>query len=200
MEKEGRTLRRRRVRRGGVALRRARVSGKGTQEENFKIVAYTQTDENGFFEFPGLDLAEHEIKVDWPGIPMNVESDIIFDVTETTLQLEAVVEGGLCSVFIIDNDTLGIKSNIYDRQLLIYPNPAYNRIFIEPGDLRGSNYSISISDISGKVVSMALINPNQIKTRISVYIGHLKQGIYLVRLHDDLQRKVLKVSRLLINR
>ena len=163
-------------------------------------MAFTQTDDNGFFEFPDLELAEHEIKVDWPGIPMNEESDIIFDVTETTLELEAIVENGLCSVFIVDNDTLGIKSNIYDRQLLIYPNPAQDRIFLELGELRGSNYSLSISDISGKVVSMALINPNQIKTRISVDIGHLKQGLYLVRLHDDIQKKVLKVSRLLVNR
>ncbi len=94
----GRLERRRRVRRGRVRLRRARVSGRELQQE-FDIVADTETDNDGAFEFTDLPVGEYNIKIDIPGIPMDEDSDLDSFVGPTTpVDLEAVIQEGMITI------------------------------------------------------------------------------------------------------
>ena len=78
---EGRVLRRRRVRRGKVRLRRARVSGREFQED-FELVAHTETNDNGEFNFDNLPDGTYRLEVEITGLLLDETSFVQFDLSQ----------------------------------------------------------------------------------------------------------------------
>ena len=82
------------------------------------------------------------------------------------------------------NGWVDIIENSEDNQFIVYPNPAYNKIYIEnPGQL-----SIEIVNLQGVVV---LKKRNYDTTQID--ISNLSTGFYLLKIWSDKKLTVLKL-------
>jgi hypothetical protein len=90
------------------------------------------------------------------------------------------------------NKRIPVKMDIYDDDLIIYPNPATNLIQIELSNPDyHSNGILSIIDITGKLIIIKKIDNWQ-----KLYIlntQEFKQGVYLVSYSDQNGRNMSKV-------
>jgi hypothetical protein len=86
------------------------------------------------------------------------------------------------------NSALNVE-NISDN-IDIYPNPANDFIFIRNSE---NIKSISISDISGKIISE---NEYKNSNEISIDISKMAKGIYFIKLTDNkniFTKKIIKI-------
>jgi hypothetical protein len=81
-----------------------------------------------------------------------------------------------------------IQEVIPEAHFEVYPNPAYSVLNIEFSSIESSHVSISILDISGRVVYSHL-QAAQPESIVRIDMEHLTEGIYFVVLETD--RKVL---------
>ena len=94
-------------------------------------------------------------------------------------------EQGSYEIEINDGDQAGVS--IGNNELLIYPNPALNELFIS--GLQKAQY-YDIFDLSGKRVSSGIANPNA-----PIQIEYLETGLYVIQLaseNEQLQYKFYK--------
>ncbi|MGB3466289.1 MAG: T9SS type A sorting domain-containing protein [Cyclobacteriaceae bacterium] len=199
---EGRIEARRRVRRVGVALRRRRSSGR-TNDDEFALFAYTETDSEGKFSFDNLPPGLYRIYIEFPGIPIDEEAFTEFelgeDLDENAVQIEAIVfEDG---IEINKVEETGIPYD-YLNSLSIYPNPANNG-FIHIGIDAKSAYEIRLEllDLNGvPVVSEKLNHQNVGNGVATVDITGLSTGLYLIKIsvpsHGD---QLYRVGKLMVN-
>lgn len=128
---EGRTLLpRRRSGRAGCAFRRVRGIGRGEMDD-LELVAYTETNDNGEFRVDNLEDGEYLFNVEFPGIPMDPNSFISFNLGEnlddSELQLAALItEDGITVEKIVE---VGIPTPLF-RTAVAYPNPAHDQVSI----------------------------------------------------------------------
>jgi len=74
---------------------------------------------------------------------------------------------------------------VFNQNILIYPNPANDKLFIE-GEFVGQN--IEIFDINGKLVARKTTDSNI----TGIEISHLPQGIYFVKISNIVVGKFVK--------
>ena len=183
---EGRIEARRRVRRVGVALRRRR-SGNRTLEDDFELVAYTQTDDNGQFTFENLPTGVYRISFEFPGVPLDETSFVEFEISEeddrTSLELEAVAtEDGTIVVNDVTPDPVNVKESL-EKVLKVYPNPASNSIMIDYRKMTNSNMSLVVTDSYGRKVILSEMKEAARLKKIDV--SQLKEGVYFIRIYDS---------------
>ncbi len=87
----------------------------------------------------------------------------------------------------------GIHENSFDENILIYPNPASNQLFIEINSTDIQINSISISDVTGKVIKSEVVNSQ----KKSIFTGDLSNGLYLISLTDKTGNRSTK--KIIIN-
>ncbi|WKV10757.1 T9SS type A sorting domain-containing protein [Marivirga harenae] len=131
-EEGERKLPRRRVSGVGVSVRVVTGSSRDLSFrsilENGQLVAYLETDENGEFVIPNLPAGRYSVKFDIPGVPMNEESDIIFDLTgenKESLEISAISDNGKITVSRVSYTA---NQSSFEKSVVIYPNPS-NGIF-----------------------------------------------------------------------
>jgi hypothetical protein len=147
VEENERILRRRRVSGAGVSVRRIIVSSREPAFksilENGELVAYIETDGNGEFEIPNLPAGRYSIKFDIPGVPMDEESDIIFDLTgedQEALEISALSDNGKITVSRLSYTA---NTSSLEQNITIYPNPSNGKFRIEVEDAISSIKIIS---------------------------------------------------------
>jgi hypothetical protein len=74
----------------------------------------------------------------------------------------------------------------------MYPNPATDRVFIETGEVTGSEIYVSIFDITGKLKQQVL-KPSE--NKIEVDIHNLSNGIYFVELKSNNKKSLQKLVK-----
>jgi len=89
------------------------------------------------------------------------------------------------------------KVNSNNPEITIYPNPAYNILFINFSNLTGVK-DINISDLKGKLVFREPIGKTIIGTK-SINIQGLKTGVYLVSV-KDINGRILINSKVLFSK
>jgi hypothetical protein len=176
---DGRIHAPKRVANAAVSARRVENSGRG-KEEILTLVTYGFTDENGEFEFANLDNAEYRMNVQYPGILMDVNSEI--DITvgsalEQEKRIEAKVEGGKIAVRVL------IITGIWSREDYpadIYPNPASTTARIK---FKGPSpdRNIQISDIS----SRTLLQQSANETEVTLDLSALAVGMYMLNIEEN---------------
>ncbi|MEL6557223.1 MAG: LamG-like jellyroll fold domain-containing protein [Bacteroidota bacterium] len=185
-ETDGRIEARRRVRRVGVALRRRRSSNR-PQNDEFELVAYTQTDDEGQFAFDNLPSGVYRISFEFPGIPLDLNSFVEFEIPEgdeeTRIVLEAVAEE---DGQIVVNDVSPDPTNVNDglmKLISIYPNPATSTVTVDFSNLSGREIDIRLIDYSGKNI-MERIGINRSGETQILDISRLENGLYLLQMID----------------
>jgi len=174
-EEGERKLPRRRVSSTGVSVRALAGSSRDFSLksilENGSLVAYLETDENGEFEIPNLPAGRYSVKFDIPGVPMDEQSDIIFELTgedQESLEISAVSNNGKISV---NRVSYTANKSALTQNITVYPNPSNGEFRIEGSDAvskvrilsaEGSVIQeISSFDNSGQEVKINLTNyPN----------------------------------------
>jgi len=181
-EEGGRKLPRRRVSNAGVSVRTLTGSSRNIPLvnilENNELVAYIETDENGEFEIPNLPAGRYTVKFDIPGVPMNQQSDIDFELTgedQEVLEISALIDDGQVSVTRVRYTS---NKSALLNDISIYPNPTTGKFRISGTE---SLSALQIMNSSGKVIDVRSdIDEN--RNEIEININNYPAGIYFIQL------------------
>ncbi len=105
-----------------------------------------------------------------------------------TFGLIAVLPDG--QVLLLSNVT-GIEENAFG-QFNMYPNPATDKLNIEFQDLQASQLSVSVTDLSGRIVKQAESTISQ--NKLTINTSGLTGGTYVIRVTDNQKVLVKKFS------
>ena len=139
-----------------------------------------QTDQDGYFEFPGLPATSYEFVVDFMGIPMD-ESNPLLTITEQddSIAIVATVSATQISTEILST---GVHDFLTPEGIVIYPNPARDILYLKADKeiIKEGLNRIFLLGINGNIVtSEYFYHSGADETEIS--IGHVPAGIYLLR-------------------
>ncbi|MEQ8688964.1 MAG: T9SS type A sorting domain-containing protein [Imperialibacter sp.] len=183
----GKVLDRKRVQGAGVSISRSRFRAKGN-EDDYELVVYIQTDENGEFEISNLADGDYRINIQYPGIPIDPASFIDFQLgggaglEQNRISLEALVTEE--SLLITKVKETGIYLS-YFKDLEVYPNPADKFVTIKYEQLVKGNVVAELMDLNGNSLkTMALKNEKNYTQLLDV--ADVNNGIYVLRFHDQL--------------
>ena len=90
------------------------------------------------------------------------------------------------------NHNSGIEDITTLNSVRLYPNPAYNRIFVDMTNCNENFKSMDLMDISGRVLQ--IVNIQQVASIYEIPLTNLSKGIYLIQLRGEdglLTRKVV---------
>lgn len=85
----------------------------------------------------------------------------------------------------MENLTYGITSGKFNREVLVFPNPASNVLNIQLGDGNSSLTAFEVYTIEGKKVIGEERNINGSYANLRLNIAQLEKGIYLLRLRNS---------------
>lgn len=180
-----RVLPRRRVSGAGVSVRTLAGSSRPENslrllEDDYELVAYIKTDENGEFSFPNLPSGDYRIRVEYPGVENDETSDIDFNLSGEegeVVSVEAVVEDGLIKV----TETGRVTANEPEKitSFSFYPNPAKNELNLKLENPLDANELI-IFDMRGIVHKKITLKNEQRK----IDIKDIPTGTYILKLQD----------------
>lgn len=185
-ETTGRIDARRRAAKRKCGLRRRTGSGRtGETEEEFELIAYGETNDNGEFEFGSLPEGVYRFFVEYPGIPLDESAFVEFEVGEngisdTEFKLEAFASEDGISVSI--DRILGLIFD-YFKDLKVYPNPTSDVLKISYRHLRDKDVAAQLVDLSGKVLWSKDVR-NGYDGYEEIDVSQYKEGIYLLRIFD----------------
>ncbi len=196
----GRQNARRRVRRAGCGFNRARFVNRGEDEE-FELIAYRETDENGEFSIENIPDGLYRINFDFPGIPTDPNSFVEFELgaggelTNNVLTLAADItpEG----IVVTKVEETGVLSPVIG-EFRVYPVP-YDQELKVQFDLRRYNtrsVSLEIMTIDGKLLSYQELRATRGTNRAIIEDPPQNGGIYIVLLKDA-SDQVLALSRIM---
>ncbi|WP_296622102.1 T9SS type A sorting domain-containing protein [Marivirga sp.] len=180
-----RFLPRKRVSGAGVSVRRLTGSSRPETslrllDNDYELVAYVKTDENGEFTFPNLPSGDYRIRVEYPGVETDETSDIDFNLSGEqgeVVSVEAVVEDGKIKVTETGRVTANNPDNL--MSFSFYPNPVKNILNLNLENALEANQLI-IFDIKGVIHKKIQLQNGQ--TQID--LNHLAIGSYIIRLQD----------------
>ncbi len=136
--------------------------------ESYHIDFFADHNQNGSYDAPPADHA-------WRLELNNVTGD-------TTLNFEHNTNF---------TDIINVTS-AYSEQfntIKLYPNPATNILYIETGGTERNYYTISITDISGKIID---VQQNKINNRIEIGVNELLNGMYFIVVESPSRKEVVK--------
>ncbi|XOV92251.1 MAG: T9SS type A sorting domain-containing protein [Bacteroidota bacterium] len=189
----GRIDARQRLTRTGCSVRRFRGAGRAT-EDAWELVAYVYTDDNGEFEFNFLPAALYRFNIEYPGIPMDPESFVEFELgagEKPRLKTEVLATITESGIFVEEIPPLGIEDVGFFK---IYPNPADQYMMIE-FQKSLSKIEIRIIDLNGKVVHSKRDNNYLNKYRID--LDKLSNGLHLLQI-IDVKNKLIETRKIYI--
>lgn len=85
----------------------------------------------------------------------------------------------------VQDTTLGIDDNIYDNDILVYPNPASTQLTILAGNIRINK--VIISDMNGRVMLTQFDNIG------TMDISKLTSGLYFLKMDLDERQLIRKI-------
>lgn len=135
-----------------------------------KTVAFTTTDENGYYEFGDLPDGNYVVSIDYEGL----HSDTIYDIN-----IAGGTEREYLDYCVDRNDRIqGCASGVNTEEVMItstkiFPNPFQNEITIQT-DL--NSFDMMIYNMEGKIIS----SQNNLSSNYTVSTTNLSPGVYLL--------------------
>ncbi len=188
----GKQLTRRKVKRAGCSLRRRRraTGGRPQNDDEFELIAYKETDDNGQVTFDNLPDGEYRLNIEYPGIPMDTTSYISFIIggegglEQTSITLEATVDEEGIAVDLVEQ--LGILRSFF-KDLNVYPNPADETMTIAYKKLIVGDIKVQLLNLSGGMVLEQDIRKGN-NQQLDINVTAIPDGIYLLRFIRDSAR------------
>ena len=185
-DEEGRIDARRRAAKRKCGLRRKTGGGRtGQDDDQYELIAYGETDENGEFQFGFLPEGTYRFFVEYPGIPLDDSSFVEFvvgeeGVSDTDFKLAAfATEDG---VEISIEAVLGIILE-YFKDLQIYPNPSREYLNIRYRHLKSGDVTAQLVDLAGNTKWSHDLR-NGFEGELKVDVSDYEEGIYILRFYD----------------
>ena len=182
----GRIDARRRAAKRKCGLRRKRSGGRtGQDDDEFELIAYGETDDNGEFQFGFLPQGIYRFFVEYPGIPLNDASSVEFEVGEagvsdTDFKLQAFATEDGIEVTI--EAVLGVILE-YFKELEIYPNPSNEYLNIRYRHLKSKNVTAQLIDLTGNTMWAQNLR-NGFEGQLQIDVTDFEEGIYILRFYD----------------
>ncbi len=205
IEGESRVQTRRKVKRAGCSLRRRRraTGGRGANEaeDEYELIAYKETDDNGRVTFGDLPDGDYRLSIEYPGIPMDPNSFIEFKIGEggleqTSLTLEATVDETGIEVQLINILTVAKE---YFTEIDVYPNPADRDLNISYKGLNSDDVAAQLVDLQGRLI-MEHPLVRSMESVMTLDVSAVKRGIYLLRLVDPSHANGFLVYKVRVDR
>ena len=196
-EDEARINARRRAAKRKCGLRRKRSGGRtGQDNDEFELIAYGETNDNGEFEYGFLPEGTYRFFVEYPGIPLDESSFVEFDVGEAGVSdnsfvLAAVVTETGITVELI----LGLTSEFF-TDFSIYPNPTMDRVNIDYDKILSSKMTMDLIDSNGKTLFTKTLKKGE-NGRLEINIEEYQNGQYILRFTDNEKGKTALTFRLI---
>ncbi|MEO9482732.1 MAG: LamG-like jellyroll fold domain-containing protein [Ekhidna sp.] len=182
----GRIDARRRAAKRKCGLRRKRSGGRtGQNDDEFELIAYGETDDNGEFQFGFLPQGTYRFFVEYPGIPIDDSSFVQFEVgeagvsdTDFKLQAFATADGIEISI----EKVLGVILE-YFKDLEIYPNPSSSYLNIRYRHLKSGDVTAELVDLSGNSKWSTDLRDG-FDGQLRIDVEGFEEGIYILRFYD----------------
>ncbi|MFY0687876.1 MAG: hypothetical protein JXQ90_11955 [Cyclobacteriaceae bacterium] len=181
----GRIESRRRVKKAGCSLRRRTTGGGGRlDEEEWELVAYKETDDNGEVNFGNLPDGFYRLNIQYPGVPMDPNSFVEFEISDEEegdgYELAATISTDGIVVEVVEE--LGIYRN-YFKNLSVYPNAADQYLIVAYDRLNAGSVQVRLLNLEGKeVLNQKLSKGDRQELRLDV--TDIVGGIYLLYFYD----------------
>jgi len=203
---QGRIEARRRVQRVGCALRRRRGQGRSdrtSEDDEFELIAYQLTDDEGRFSFGELPAGLYRIFIEYPGIPIDESSFTEFEISDGLEENEITVEVTVFEDEIVIDlvKETGIAINYLD-EINVFPNPTNgNEIYINIEARNNYEVQFELIDLSGNRVLIEKISSiehgNETKR---LDLTKISSGIYLMKVTiPTLENQILNLSKLIVS-
>ncbi len=152
------------------------------QDGNLELIAITETDENGFFEFTNLPASTYEFFIDVPGVPFNEAASTTINLVEgqgstSEFQVQAVITENGIDVEI--EEVLGFLEN-KNSPFRVYPNPASDQLVFSLLEGQREKLRVEMRDVNGKLIFHDLLRVNSITRKIQV--SDLTRGLYFIKI------------------
>ncbi len=201
---EGKMLTRRKVKRAGCSLRRRRraTGGRGFNEQDeYELIAYRETDDNGQVTFGELPDGYYRLNIEYPGIPMDPNSFIEFEIgegglEENTLTLEATVDEVGISVELVE---VLSSPRDFTVDMEIYPNPVASELFIKYSSGSAAHMTLRLVDMRGKTVLHKALQPSS-NGAISLDVRALNPGMYFLSFIDHQKGTLIASHKIIVSR
>ncbi|MEO9477184.1 MAG: LamG-like jellyroll fold domain-containing protein, partial [Cyclobacteriaceae bacterium] len=178
---------RRRVKKAGCAMRRFKAQGRPDQDgAETEIAYYLETDDEGYFSFEGVEPGRYLINIEFPGVPMNPESEVEFfidpDKENQVFSVEALItESGIE----IEQTEVLFTWKPYVKDVVMYPNPTDGVLRMDYTVYRDINdLLIKVRNIEGRTLMTQEALHIRGRHHTVVNITDLPSGIYFVTLTD----------------
>lgn len=180
----GRIDARRRAAKRKCGLRRKRSGGRVDQNnDEFELIAYGETNDNGEFEYGFLPEGTYRFFVEYPGIPIDESSFVEFEIGEAGVSdSEFVLAAVVSEEGIVVELILGITTEFF-TDFTIYPNPTTDVINVNYDKILSDNLVMELIDLNGNVLSskkLEKVKNGDAEMNVSEYA----KGQYLLRFID----------------
>ncbi|MGB1204798.1 MAG: PKD domain-containing protein [Chitinophagales bacterium] len=144
-------------------------------------LAYTYTNEDGYYEFNTINNGEYLVYVEMIGV-FCIPSDVSVTAEDNELQVNFELEGNQVST-----NSVGIFANNLTLSLAldIYPNPVQNQAVIALEVKKNSNAKMSIINMLGQTILEENINLQQGKNTLNLNVSNLKNAAYFLQIQDS---------------
>ncbi|NQZ77750.1 MAG: T9SS type A sorting domain-containing protein, partial [Ekhidna sp.] len=175
---------RRRAAKRKCGLRRKRSGGRVDQNDEFELIAYGETNDNGEFEYGFLPQGTYRFFVEYPGIPLDESSFVEFEigeagVSDTEFVLAAVVTEEGITVELV----LGITTEFF-TDFSIYPNPTTSLINVSYDQILSETVTMELIDMNGDILVVRRLEKTQ-NGIVQMDMSEYAKGSYLIRFVDQ---------------
>ncbi|MEQ8582280.1 MAG: FG-GAP-like repeat-containing protein [Marinoscillum sp.] len=186
-EEGSRVNARRKVKRAACSMRRFVRSGRGIQEDIYELYAYVESDDEGRFNFEGVEEGKYLLNIEYPGVPMDPSSDIEFivggDKENQLFTLTAVItENGIE----VEATEVLYSLKPYIKNVKLYPNPTENILTADFLVYRKLNdLKLEVVDVKGVKLWEQELNPKMGAQNTRVDLTTYPTGVYFIVFTDE---------------
>ncbi|MEO9475326.1 MAG: hypothetical protein ABJG41_07315 [Cyclobacteriaceae bacterium] len=187
-EEDGRVNGRRRVKKAGCAMRRFKAQGRPDQDEvEEEIAYYVETDDEGYFNFEGVDDGKYLLTIEFPGVPLAEDAEVVFE-------LGGDRENQVFDVnVLIDEEGINVTQeevlyNLkpYIKDVVLYPIPTDGLLSLDYLVYRPiDNLKLQVVTTQGVVLMEQEAEHWQGMQQASIDITNQSPGVYYLVFTDD---------------
>ncbi|WP_258103006.1 T9SS type A sorting domain-containing protein [Marinoscillum sp. MHG1-6] len=202
-EEGNRTEARRKVRKAACSMRRFKSQGRPVQDFQDSVEAeiayYIETDDEGYFNFEGVADGKYLISIEFPGVPIDPTSEVVFEVGGDK-ENQVIEVNALITELGIEVDQTEILYTLkpYIKDLHFYPNPTEGVLALDYTVYRSiEDLQLKLTSMDGRIIKEAEAPHYKGRWHTQLDLSDVSVGIYHLVFTDDAGtfRQSVKVGR-----